>query len=450
MIISLALILSTILSQDAADDKTKAFARVDASAEQHLAFLQKLIRTGERGEEAVQAVVEQRFRELGCDVEVVRVLPSSLRLEKEFAAGAMIDETERISVVGVCRGNGSGRSVLFFAHPDGIRVDPAGWTKPLFEGVIENRRLYGWAIADDLAGVALMAEAMAAIRGAGVQLRGDVVLASTASKRNGRGILAVLRKGYRADAAVYLHPAESGGGLGEIKSLTSGLSRFQVRVTGKAPETTEPGHTAFAHRASPATRSARHIMRALEELDEERASRVHHPRLDEQIGRSTNLLIADVSCGNASALSRVPVECVIGATLTFPPGEALESVQREVEAAIENAARHDPHLREHPPRVEWLFGTPGVEVPTSDPLYRTVSAAIEAVTGTAPIPYALHSGSDIRNPININGTPAVGFGPLAGGLTHSGLTDEWIDLDDYRRAMKAVVAIMVDWTGEDP
>jgi acetylornithine deacetylase len=316
--------------------------------------------------------------------------------------------------------------------------------------VVENRRLYGWAIADDLAGVALMAEAMAAIRGAGVQLRGDVILASTASKRNGRGILAVLRQGYRADAAVYLHPAESGGGLGEIKSLSSGLLRFQVTVTGKAPETTEPGHTAFAHRASPATRSARLIMGALEELDDERSSRVHHPRLDEQVGRSTNLLIADVSCGNASALSRVPVECIIGATLTFPPGEALESVQREVEAAIEGAALHDPHLRDHPPWVEWLFGTPGVEVPTSDPLYRTVSDAIEAVTGTAPIPYALHSGSDIRNPININGTPAVGFGPLAGGLTHSGLTDEWIDLDDYRRAMKAVVAIMLDWTREDP
>ena len=125
--------------------------------------------------------------------------------------------------------------------------------------------------------------------------------------------------------------------------------------------------------------------------------------------------------------------------LTFPPGEA-----------IEDAAQHDPHLRGHPPPVEWLFGTPCVEVPTSDLLYRTVSGAIEAGTGKAPIPYALHSGSDIRNPININGTPAVGFGPLAGGLTHSGLADEWIDLDDDRRAMKAVVAIMVDWIREDP
>jgi len=37
-LISLALILSTLLSQDVVDDETKAFARVDASAEPHLAF----------------------------------------------------------------------------------------------------------------------------------------------------------------------------------------------------------------------------------------------------------------------------------------------------------------------------------------------------------------------------------------------------------------------------
>ncbi len=444
--ISLALILSTIVPQDVTPDTIAVFSQIDAAHEQHLGFLQELIQAGEHGEEAVQAIIERRFEALGCEVEVLRVLPGSLRLEKEFASEVMIDETERLSVVGVCRGTGGGRSLLFFGHPDSPQVHSEGWTKPLFEGVVEEGRLYGWGIADDLAGVALMTEAMVAVRKAGIRLRGDVILASTASKRNGRGILAVLRKGYRADAAIYLHPAESGGGLGEIKSLTSGLLRFQITVMGEPPDTTEPGHTAFAHRAVPATRPARRIMEALEELDTERAERVHHPRLKEQVGRSTNLLIADVSCGNASGLSRVPVECVIGGTLTFPPGEELDSVRGEVEAAVRAAGDADPHLRDHPARVEWLFGTPGVEVPESDPLYRTVSRAIEAVTGKTPIPYALHSGSDIRNPIHINGTPAVGFGPLAGDLTHSGLTDEWIDLDDYTRAMKAVVKILLDWT----
>jgi hypothetical protein len=51
------------------------------------------------------------------------------------------------------------------------------------------------------------------------------------------------------------------------------------------------------------------------------------------------------------------------------------------------------------------------------------AAAIEAVTGNALIP-SLYSVSGLPNPINIKGTPVVGFRTLAGGLTHSGLTDE--------------------------
>lgn len=448
--ISLALILSSALLQDITPDMAAAFSRIDAAREQHVVFLRELIGAGEQGEQAVQSIIERRFEALGCEVDVLRVVPSSLRLEKEFAAEVMIDETERTSVVGVCAGSGGGRSLLLFGHPDSPQVDEEGWTKPLFEGVVEDGRLYGWGIADDLAGVALMAEAMAVVRESGIRLRGDVILASTASKRNGRGILAVLRKGYQADAAIYLHPAESGGGLGEIKSLTSGLLRFQITVTGEPPDTTEPGHTAFSHRAFPATRAALRIMEALERLDAERAERVHHPHLQAQVGRSTNLLIADVSCGNASALSRVPRECVIGGTLTFPPGEELDSVRGEVEDAVRSAGATDPYLHENPARVEWLFGTPGVEVAESDPLYRIVSTSIETITGERPIAYALHSGSDIRNPIHINGTPAVGFGPLAGGLTHSHLTDEWIDLEDYTRAMKVVVRILIAWTNGTP
>ena len=142
MILS-ALVLSTIVLQDVAPDTTALFSRIDAAGEQPLDFLRELIQAGEHGEEAVQAIIERRFVALGCEVEVVRVLPSSLRLEKEFAAEAMIDETDRISVVGVCGGTGGGRNLLFFAHPDSPPVRRDGWSKPVFEGMVENRRLYG-------------------------------------------------------------------------------------------------------------------------------------------------------------------------------------------------------------------------------------------------------------------------------------------------------------------
>jgi len=45
------------------------------------------------------------------------------------------------------------------------------------------------------------------------------------------------------------------------------------------------------------------------------------------------------------------------------------------------------------------------------------------------------------------GIPTVGLGPLAGDLTQNGLTDEWVDVDDYRRAVKVVAAIIDGWCG---
>jgi acetylornithine deacetylase len=74
-----------------------------------------------------------------------------------------------------------------------------------------------------------------------------------------------------------------------------------------------------------------------------------------------------------------------------------------------------------------------------------VSRAIQSVTGKTPQVNPLHSASDIRNPILFRGIPSVGFGPLAGDLTQSGGHDEWVDVDDYIRAIKVAAWTIVEW-----
>ena len=68
-----------------------------------------------------------------------------------------------------------------------------------------------------------------------------------------------------------------------------------------------------------------------------------------------------------------------------------------------------------------------------------------AVTGTEPRNYPLHGGSDIRNPTLHKGIPTVGFGPLSGDSTQLGRHDEWVDVEDYIRAVKVVGSIIVNW-----
>jgi len=423
---------------------------IELNAAKHLVFLQKLSRATRDGEEVVQAMVAQRLKDLGCEVETLRISPSDIKLKHEFAHLGEISTESRISVVGRYSGSNRGRSLLIFAHPDPPPQQGLDkWTRDPFAGEIENGKVYGWGVADDLAGVTIMIEALAAIKAAGLEPGGEVILCSTPAKRNAQGVIALLSRGYTADAALYLHPAESGVGMKEIKAIASGMLQFRVRITGRQPETSEPGHTAFAHLAINPVEKAMILIQALLDLDKQRGARVHHPGLDKAIGRSTNLLIGSIQAGQG-ALTRVPEDCNFGTSLRFPPQEKLEDVKREIEECLRKTSLSDPWLQEHPPEIQWLFGTQGVETPVEHSFYQTVSSAIFDVTGESPYVNPLHSASDIRNPILYSGIPTVGLGPVAGDLAQNGLVDEWVDAADFIRAVQITARIILDWGRESP
>ena len=428
----------------------RVVAEADRAREDAIGLLRALIAVQRDGEDAVQAIVAARLAALGAAVERIVYAPADVPLVGEFAASRVVAAGERACVLGRLEGRGSDRSLLLFAHPDSEPVRAIEtWRRDPFAGVVEDGRLYGWGVADDLLGVAAGIAALEALTAAGVVPGGTVTMASTPSKRHARGVAACMSLGLEADAAVYLHPAESGRGLGEIKAFASGQLEFRVSIAGQGPDTSEPGHTAFAHRAVNPIDKAVLVYAALTALDHDRSLRVHHPLLDGAVGRSTNLMISAFASGEDTRFSRLPLSCTLGGAISFPPHERIEDVQREVEAAVAEAAHADPWLRDHPPAVEWISGVTGAEVSPDHPLYRTVSMAVTASTGLTPSVNAMHTSSDIRNPMVQRNIPTVGLGPLAGGLTQVGSTDEWVDVGDYLRMIRVVATIIVDWTGAD-
>ena len=430
------------------DRQQQLWETVDRQRERYIGFLQELIRLSEGGEESTQRGVAGKFEDIGCEVEVIKYEPRSLSLRHEFTDPDQVDAAEHISAVGRLRGKGDGRSLLLFAQGDTMPIQGLdSWTRDPFAGEIEDGRLYGWAAADDLAGVAGMTCALEALLAAGLKPEGDVILASTPSKKRARGIIAVLEHGYEADGVVYVHPAESGLGLGEIKAAAAGLMSFQITVPGRLPPTGEPGHTAFHHLAVDPLDKAWLIYHALAALNERRGREVHHAAFDEAVGRSTNLHVAHISCGRENLLIRVAPECVLGVSVTLPPGERLADLQAEISRTVEEAANRDDWLKENPPTIKWLSGTTGTEISTDHPLYQTASRAIVAVTGCEPVLNPMHTASDIRNPMLFNNIPTVGLGPLAGNLVQIGGHDEWIHVDEYVRTLKVVASIIVDWCG---
>jgi len=398
-----------------------------------VAFLQALIRAQHGGEVAVQRLVAEEARDLGCTVETVRYRPADVPMVGEFASTQAIDLGEREIVVARLKAGSAGRSLIFFAHPDSEPM--AGldrWRRDPFGGVIDNGRLHGWGVADDLSGVAIMVEGLRAALAGGRRPAGDVILASTPSKRHARGVSALLHGGLRADAAVYLHPAESGVGMREIKAFCLGQLEFRITVQGVPPATREISHLAFAHQATNPADLVMAIHGRLSALAKRRAQTLRHPLLE----RSANLLVSHIAVGRSGIHTRVPEQGVLEGALTVLPGEDLQVVQGEVAATIGAEAR-----------LDWVSGVSGAAVPTDGPLYRLVAQAIIDVTGQPPEVNPLHTASDIRNPIVQAGIPTVGLGPLGGDLTQNGLTDEWVDVADYRRAVEVAAAIIHGWCG---
>lgn len=422
---------------------------IDANAEDAVELLRALTRCQPEGEAAVQSMVRDRLAAIGGEVRILRYRPSDVPVVDEFASAQAADDGERESVVAEfpAAPGAAGRSLLLFAHPDAEPTTTAAdWTVPPFAGAEFDGRIHGWGVADDLAGVAAAVAALAAVRAAGLRMAGKVIVASTPSKRHARGIAALLHHGADADAALYLHPAESGAGLHEIKAMASGQLEFAITVRGRRPQTSEPGHTAFSHLGINPLDKAGILLEALRRLAAARVARVRHPLLEAAVGRATNIMISSMQFGGGVP-SQLAETLTFGGAVSFPPGETMEAVQAEMAAAIAAAARADPWLAEHPPELHWLAGVSASEVSESHPFYRTVAAAVERVCGFVPHINAMHTSSDIRNPMVQKAIPTLGLGPLCGDLTHSGGTNEWVDRDDYLRAVKVAAATIIAWCG---
>lgn len=417
-----------------------------ARSDEIVSALQRYVAVGAQGEAAVQRLFADTAESIGCTVTSHAYHPTDVRMVEEFAGDAAIDPEPRTSVVAHYRGSGNGRSLILFAHPDGEPVTgTAGWKHDPFAGTIENGRLHGWGVADDLSGVAAGVQALGLLLSLNLRPAGDVFIASTPSKRHARGVSHLLQSGLQADAAAYLHPAESGVGMKEIKAFTSGQVEFRIVVEGRQPPTTEPLQTAFAHQGINAIDKAFIVWRALKALDAKRGQAIRHTLLDGQVGRSTNLMLSYIAAGDPKRLSRIAERCTLGAALAFPPPETLSQVCAAIEEAVADAARSDPWLKDNPPTIIWDAGVTGAEVDAEHALVSAARASVLGVCGMEPRINPMHTGSDIRVPNVQKGIPTIGFGPLCGDLSQNGGTDEWVDAGDHVRFVAAIAGLIHQW-----
>lgn len=397
--------------------------------------LQELVRipsqTGREGL-AQQAVVRlMRTHGLELDIwepDVVELQPhaESVTLGDGFA--------DRPNVIGIYRARGNGRSLILNGHIDTVEVgDVSAWSHAPLGGDLSDGRLYGRGACDMKGGIIANLFALRALRLAGLEPAGDVIVESTVSEEDGgAGALAAVLRGYIADGALISEPTNLA-----IVTAQGGALMFRLEVHGLS------AHACVRDEGVSAIEKFAYLHQGLLEFETRRSAEITHQLYaGMQIKAPINVGVVR----GGSWASSVPEWLEAEGRAGLVPGEDLATFKTELAAEIARLAEADPWLRNHPPAVTWLAGQfAPAGVPIDSPLAEALSQAWQETSSTPARIEAVTYGADMRHFVNTGGVPCVMFG--AGNVRLAHAPNEFILLEDLLTAVTTTAVLIARWCG---
>jgi acetylornithine deacetylase len=407
---------------------------IEKSRDEIIGFLQQLIRIPSvtEHEAEVQKFIAERVEQVGIHVDLWEPNLEELRKAPGYVP-VKVGYEGRPNLVGVLKGRGGGRSLIFNGHVDVIPPEPrAAWTLDPWAGEIREGKIYGRGASDMKSGLASMIMAAKAIIDSGIKLNGDVMLETVIDEEySGNGTLACVLRGYRADAAISCEMSDL-----QIQPAATGSMWFEILVRGRSASMSR------IWEAVSAIEKGYRIVRAISDFESMRIADRRHPLYPDTRG--------SLACFPGMFLSGTypsspPDLCLIRGRMGTLPGETVEGSQREFIEFIQRSASCDPWLRSNPPEIKFAgyCGEPA-EIPADHPICTTLIESFRRCTGENPIVRGHDGCTDARILIRY-GIPTVIFGP--GTITQMHATNEWARVDDVITATKVDALAMMQWCG---
>ncbi|KAL4877082.1 tryptophan synthase beta subunit-like PLP-dependent enzyme [Aspergillus karnatakaensis] len=315
----------------------------------------------------------------------------------------------RPSVIGVLKGTGEGKSLMFNGHIDTVSLasyekDPLSGTTDMRDG---KQVVLGRGSLDMKGGLATALAAVATTKIDDSPLRGDVIIAAVSDEEDAsQGTRDILAAGWRADAAVVPEPTSE-----VIAHAHKGFVWVEVDILGVAAHGSNHigGVDAILH--------AGRFLGALEDYQ------IRLP-VDDVLGPAT------LHCGliqGGEEASSYPAKCTITVEFRTVPGQTEESILHDLQNLLLDIQKENSKFEFAAPRA--TLTRPAHKIDADHPLIKQLADCTAATVGSKPEVQSVPFWCDAAL-LSEAGIPAVVFGPSGHGLHGK---EEWVEVESLER-----------------
>ncbi|GLS20188.1 putative metallohydrolase YodQ [Labrys miyagiensis] len=394
------------------------------------------------GERLCQEYLQMRLEKIGFTTDLWDPDGPALYEKYKGRPGANKGRTfeGRPNLGGTLVGKGGGRSLMLTGHIDVVPPGaPEHWTSDPFVPVVKDGYIQGRGTVDMKGGVASMLMAIEILREIGVELSGDVVFTTVVDEEiGGMGSLAMVDRGFRADAGIMTEPTAN-----RIAPLCHGILWGKIIIDGIGGHAELTPNAWYSSGPVDAVQLARQMLDGIDILNRRWMfdPKKNHPLMD----LPNQIIITQIKAGEHPSSMAGRAEIIIDVQYLPSEKDAFGlggHVKREVEAHVGAVCQADPYLREHPARVEWILDADCAEVSAEHPFVTAFQGAV-AQAGLSPDLSGFGAHSDIGLPTGLGETPTVNFGP--GNPAQSHQPNEKVSIRDLIDCTKSIALAIENW-----
>jgi acetylornithine deacetylase/succinyl-diaminopimelate desuccinylase-like protein len=323
---------------------------------------------------------------------------------------------DRSNTIGIFKGKGGGKTLIFNSHMDTGDGIPARAGDPLPAGPrswVEGTRLYGKTVVNDRGPMAAFMIATKAIRDSGISLKGDIIMTMVVGEigmgpvdefqgpkyiGKGLGSRHAVTHGATGDFALIAETTNFG-----VTWVEAGAAYFKVSLSGKSLYTPKLPKRGIAVKDNPsALLKMIPVIQAIEqwgaEYEEKYTKKYAAGLMVPKVG------IGAIRAGQPYKPSVAPASCSIYVDVRVPPFLDFTEVERQLKEVVLSQGLGG--------EVQMFMGRRGYEGKNIEPLVEAIRNAHKVVRGTdcPPMPEPETSMWRDVNIFNEVGIPAATFG----------------------------------------